>query len=69
MLTRLAKCPEWPLLKVVSQGHWTNPIFELFGEDGETPTHIHIYKPKAFIAGDPANTYTLPTTVKTVSFD
>ena len=69
MLTRIKKCPDWPLVRIVHQGSWTNPICELFGEDGETPTHVHIYKPKVFIVGDPDGTFVLPPSVKTVSFD
>lgn len=35
---------EYPLVRCVSLGHWTNPVFELFAKPGDTvPIHAHIY--------------------------
>lgn len=38
------KCPEWPMVSVLTQGHWTQGFAEFFSEvEGETPTHVHFY--------------------------
>ena len=62
---------EWYNAGITFQGHWTNPVFELFSLTvGGTPTHVHIY-----IENDKeGNTLhrifdRVPTTVKTYSLN
>lgn len=69
-MEQIKKCPDWPLVHAISQGHWTDPVIELFSEDGvSAPTHAHIYKPKVALVGLLNNKFSLPTSIVTISFN
>lgn len=44
MFTVLDDCPDWPMNRVISAGHWTQGIAETFSDPqtGEA-THLHFY--------------------------
>ena len=69
-MERIKKCPDWPLVHAIWRGHWTDPVVELFSEDGvSAPTHAHIYKPKVALVGLLNGDFSLPPSVVTISFD
>lgn len=68
-LQPLPSCPQWPLLKGISLGHWTNTIVEFFGEiEDAPPTHMHVYELDTARRGFRDGKFTIPDTIKTVSY-
>lgn len=68
-LTKLDKCPQWPLIRIISIDHWTDPVIEYFGESRDgPPTHMHVYKPDVARMGYRDGKFTIPPTITTVSY-
>ncbi len=69
-LTRLPQCPEIPLVHIAYDGHWTNPIFELFAnEEGSPAVHLHVYKRSRFLQMKSEFPWKNFPALKTISWD
>lgn len=45
------RCPQWPLLRCFSSGHWTSASVEGFGlTEDSSLTHLHFYIPEEKVA-------------------
>jgi len=67
----LDECPEWPLVRIVNDTHWTDPIVEFFhptAYDGP-PMHMHVYKREKARKGFAEGRFVIPPTVVSVSYE
>lgn len=75
-LNMLPSCPDWPLVRVIHHGHWTQPIAETFAavrSSWAVEKHLHIYRPGLLPDGQPNWTKLEPfiknTTLETYSVE